>query len=142
MRLLARILFEGGIVLYLISWILACAGLGTMAMVRITLGMMAFGAALACLTNVFSPPAQRTLGWKGSPPLRCGWLSAFGFGLAFGSFAVGIVTLGWVPKPYGLIFVAGFLAGWVLCVIGFLIDRRRHAINSEHTEEGTEAQTG
>lgn len=102
---------------------------------RIALGLVATVAAFTCLASVFAPARYQVL-WKGhQPPLRTGWLSALGFGIAFSSFAAGMLTLDWVPKPYGLWFFGGFLGGWILCVIGFILDRRRQGTGTEEQSE-------
>jgi hypothetical protein len=131
MKVLLRVAFGGGLGLFVSAWLLAIAGYDTAGLMRIALALVATAAALTCLAGAVAPARYQVL-WKGhQPPLRTGWLSALGFAIAFGSFAAGILTSGWVPKPYGLWFVGGFLGGWILCLIGFFLDRRRLGTGTE-----------
>src|SRR5262245_5469310 len=135
MKVMRRLAFCGGLGLFVSAWLLALAGYDTARLMRIALGLVATVAALTCFASAFAPARYHVL-WKGhQPPLRTGWPSALGFGIAFGSFAAGILTVDWVPKPWGLWFVGGFLGGWILCVIGFLLDRRRQGTGTEGQSE-------
>jgi hypothetical protein len=135
MKVLLRVAFCGGLGFFVSAWLLAIAGYATAGLMRIALALVATVAALTCLAAALAPARYQVL-WKGhQPPLRTGWLSALGFGIAFGSFAAGILTVDWVPKPYGLWFVGGFLGGWILCLIGFFLDRRRQATGTEGKSE-------
>jgi hypothetical protein len=118
-RLLVWI-FSGALIVFVASWVLAWFNIDTLVFMRLALATVASVAALSCIASVFARPGAGNIYWKGTR-MPCGLLAALGFAIAFGSFAIVMAAYDLIG-PYGIWFGVAFIAGWLLCVVGYVVD--------------------
>jgi hypothetical protein len=108
---------------FLVFWLLAWAGqvpLGEP--LAISAGVMLLVTGVFCLRAAADKTADRGK-WKRSN-VKLGRLSAFAFGVGFGTIGTVFLGHGWLPERYGVWAAVAWLASFVLGVLGQWIDRR------------------